>query len=109
MATKQKKIKIFYSWVPGGEAQWSGDTIAVLGYKPEDLSGQWFEIIHSKDYPLFHKLLYETLSQKTVPFSHEYHVRKHGGTFIKVRDYGTCILDKKGGILRMEGWIMALE
>jgi len=107
MPVNSKGLKIFYDWVPGGEAQWSGDTIAVLGYKPEDLSGQWFEIIHREDYPAFEKLLRESMISEK-PFSHEYRVRVHGGIYKKVQDYGDYILDKAGNIERMKGWIMVV-
>ncbi len=107
MKVNPKNLKIFYDWVPGGEAQWRGDTIALLGYKPEDLSGQWFEIIHREDYPVFEKALRESMMSKK-PFFHEYRVRVHGGVYKKVQDYGEYVLDKEGGIELMSGWISLL-
>lgn len=104
---QQGGIKIFYDWVPGKEAKWSGDTLAVLGYTPEDLSGQWFEIIHRDDYHAFERELRESLLSKK-PFFYEYRVRKMGGAYIKVRDYGEYVLDENGEIERLKGWIMAV-
>lgn len=100
-----KNIKMHYDWIIGSDAKWTEETKDVLGYAPEDVSGQWFEIIHRDDYPDFEKKLRESLNSKK-QFVHVYRVRKKGGKFILVKDVGDVVLNGNNEVAGMKGWVM---
>lgn len=90
--------------IPTGEIIWSGNSLEVLGYKPEELGNidRWAGFIHPEDRQEAFELL-EAAQLQLKPYDVYYRFSTKAGEYVHVHDRGFFIADKEGKATRMLG------
>jgi PAS domain S-box-containing protein len=87
-----------------GDILWSGNSIEVLGYKPEELGNidRWAELIHPDDREEAFRLL-EKAQLNLDPYDVYYRFSVKSGGYVHLHDRGFFMPDKDGRAIRMMG------
>jgi PAS domain S-box-containing protein len=90
--------------IPSGNIVWSGNSVEVLEYAPEELGNidRWVELIHPEDRDEAFALL-EAAQQELRPYDVHYRFSKKNGGFCYMHDRGFFIPDIRGVATRMLG------
>ena len=85
----------------------AGACESLLGYSPEELSGdlaRWLDLVHPEDRESFHAEFHRSRQTRT-PYHLEYRVRRKDGAYIVVQDDGQHLYDETGQPVRMIGFV----
>jgi PAS domain S-box-containing protein len=90
--------------IPSGNILWSGNSIEVLGYKPEELGDidRWVDLIHPNDRTEAFRLL--AIAQTSVkPYDVYYRFSRKKGDYCYMHDRGVFMANADGKAVRMLG------
>jgi PAS domain S-box-containing protein len=90
--------------VSTGDIIWSGNSLEVLGYKPQELGNidRWVELIHPDDRPEAFRLL-EVAEKNLEPYDVYYRFSTKSGSYVHVHDRGFFVAGADGNASRMLG------
>ena len=90
--------------IPTGDILWSGNSMEVLGYQPEELGDidRWIELIHPDDRPEAFRQL-ELAQINLEPYDVYYRFSTKGGDYVYLHDRGFFIAGTDGKASRMLG------
>lgn len=99
--------QILYDWsLADGSIRWSGETVAVLGYTPDELGGleRFLRLIHPDDVG---RVTAEANREEAigVSFHLEYRLRHKSGHYVDVSDSGVYVAAHDGRSKRVVGFI----
>ncbi len=97
-----------WDWdLPKGRVTYSDDYLAMMGYKPEDITGtldEWESFNHPDDLPLALKALDDYIGGKSDSYSQEIRMRHKDGHYVWTLDTGRIVAwDEQGNPTRLLG------
>ena len=99
---------LMYDWNPATNAvAYGGDVERILGYCVDEMSGglaHWMQLVHPDDRDGFSREIERVIASKEA-FHQEYRVRRKDGSYLDVHDEGYFVLDARGGITQMVGFV----
>jgi PAS domain S-box-containing protein len=104
LITSSAGIVIYDYDIPTGNIIWSGNSLEVLGYHPEELGNidRWAELIHPNDRDEAFRQL-ELAQQKNCPYDVCYRFSTKSGNYCYLHDRGMFLADQNGKATRMVG------
>lgn len=104
LVSKSAGLVIYDYDISSGDILWSGNSLEVLGYVPQELGNidRWVELIHPDDREVALKLL-EEAQEKLHPYDVYYRFGMKGGNYCYMHDRGFFIPDSRGKAKRMVG------
>ena len=98
-------LYFFNSWIPSEDALLSPEIIDLLGYRPEEFSGQWFNHIHPQDWVFYATEICKSFAAHET-FTQQYRLQKKDGSYALIEDYCEPIVDAQGNIINTIGYII---
>lgn len=89
-----------------GDAWWSPEFIAMLGYGPQDLNGRigtWESLIHPDDVSWTTALVQRYLKGEVPEYEPVYRMKRKDGTWVWIEAKGRCLRDADGEAYRFTG------
>ena len=99
---------LLYDWNTLTNAvTYAGDIQRFLEFSVDEMAGglaHWVQLIHPEDRDGFGREIERVIASKEA-FHQEYRVRRRDGSYLSVHDEGYFVLDARGGITQMVGFV----
>ncbi|OQY69111.1 MAG: hypothetical protein B6D46_01075 [Polyangiaceae bacterium UTPRO1] len=100
--------QVLYDWEPASDHICYGGAVErILGYTPAELGGglaQWMALIHSEDVDYVAAAARRTVAERRSGRL-RYRMRRKDGGLIIVEDSGHAVVDERGSLVRMVGFV----